>query len=197
MVLGQVKVADKSNEITAIPTLLELLEISGCIVMTDAMGCQKEIAAQIVAKQADYVLALKGNHSGLFEDVQDLFEYAVEMSYTDCDYHKTVEKGHGRLEIRECWTTSHPDYFPFLHNVQAWPNLRSLVMVRAERRLADKVSVEVRYYLSSLPSNAAHLLQAVRRHWTIENQVHWVLDVAFQGVEEETLRFGSNLARHG
>jgi predicted transposase YbfD/YdcC len=179
VVLGQVKVDDKSNEITAIPILLELLELSGCIVTTDAMGCQKEIAAQIVAKQADYVLALKGNHSGLFEDVRDLFSYAAELNYIDCDYHKTVDKGHGRIEIRECWTTSHPDYFPFLRNAQAWANLRSLVMVRAERRLADKTSVEVRYYLSSLPSNAAQLLHAVRRHWSIENQVHWILDVAF------------------
>lgn len=179
LVLGQVKVDDKSNEITAIPALLEVLELSGCIVTTDAMGCQKEIAAQIVAKRADYVLALKGNHSGLFEDVQDLFRYAAELNYVDCDYHKTVDKGHGRIEIRECWSTSQPDYFPFLRNGEAWTNLQSLVMVRSERRLADKTSVEVRYYLSSLPSNAARLLAAVRRHWTIENQLHWVLDVAF------------------
>jgi len=180
LVLGQVKVDDKSNEITAIPKLLQVLELSGCIVTTDAMGCQKEIAAQIVTKEADYVLALKGNHSGVFEDVQDLFEYAAELDYVDCDYHKTVDKGHGRIEIRECWTTAHPDYLPFVRNVEAWPKLCSLVMVRAERRLADKTSVETRYYLSSLPSNAAHLLHAVRRHWTIENQVHWVLDVAFR-----------------
>ncbi len=101
LVLGQVKVDDKSNEITAIPKLLQVLELSGCIVTTDAMGCQKEIAAQIVTKEADYVLALNGNHSGVFEDVQDLFEYAAELDYVDCDYHKTVDKGHGRIEIRE------------------------------------------------------------------------------------------------
>ena len=179
VVLSQVKVDDKSNEITAIPTLLEVLELSGCIVTTDAMGCQKEIAAQIVAREADYVFALKGNHSGLFEEVQDLFEYAAELNYMDCDYYKTIDKGHGRLEIRECWATSQPDYFPFLRNAQAWAKLRSLVMVRSERRLADKTSIETRYYISSLPGNAARLLHAVRRHWTIENQVHWVLDVAF------------------
>ena len=179
LVLGQVKVDDKSNEITAIPALLEVLELSGCIVTTDAMGCQKEIAAKIVGKRADYVLALKGNHSGLFEDVQDLFAYAAELNYVDCDYHKTIDKGHGRIEIRECWTTSQPDYFPFLRNGDAWTNLQSLVMVRAERRLPDKTSVEFRYYLSSLPSNAAQLLAATRCHWTIENQLHWVLDVAF------------------
>jgi predicted transposase YbfD/YdcC len=179
LVLGQVKVDDKSNEITAIPELLQRLELNGCIVTTDAMGCQKEIAAQIVAKQADYVLALKGNHSGVLEDVQDLFGYAAELDYVDCDYHKTVDKNHGRLEIRECWTTSEPDYFPFLRNAQAWARLRTLAMIRAERRLGDKTTVEYRYYLSSLASDAQHLLHAVRTHWRIENQLHWVLDVAF------------------
>ena len=179
LVLGQVKVDDKSNEITAIPELLQLLELSGCIVTTDAMGCQKEIAALIVAKKADYVLALKGNHSGVLEDVQDLFRYAAETNYVDCDYHKTIDKNHGRLEIRECWTTSEPDYFPFLRNAKAWAKLRTLAMIRAERRLGDKTSVEYRYYLSSLASDAQQLLHAVRTHWTIENQLHWVLDVAF------------------
>jgi predicted transposase YbfD/YdcC len=179
LVLGQVKVDDKSNEITAIPKLLRLLELSGCIVTIDAMGCQKEIAAQIVAGGADYILALKGNHSGLLDDVQGLFAYAAETNYSDCDYHKSIDKGHGRIEIRECWTTSHPDYFPFLRNASDWINLSTLVMVRAERRQADKTSVEVRYYLSSLESKADKHLQAIRTHWTIENQLHWVLDVAF------------------
>lgn len=179
LVLGQVKVDDKSNEITAIPKLLQLLELSGCIVTIDAMGCQKEIAAQIVAQEADYVLALKGNHSGVLEDVQDLFAYAAETNYVDCDYHKTVNKGHGRIEIRECWTTSAADYFPFVRNASAWANLQTLAMVRAERRQADKVTIEVRYYLSSLESKAEILLHAIRTHWTIENQLHWVLDVAF------------------
>jgi len=179
LVLGQVKVDDKSNEITAIPKLLRLLELSGCIVTIDAMGCQKEIAAQIVAGGADYILALKGNHSGLLEDVQALFAYAAETNYADCDYHKTISKGHGRIEIRECWTTSDPDYFPFLRNAPDWTRLRTLVMVRAERRQADKTSVDVRYYLSSLESKADKHLHAIRTHWTIENQLHWVLDVAF------------------
>jgi len=179
LVLGQVKVDDKSNEITAIPKLLRLLELSGCIVTIDAMGCQKEIAAQIVAGGADYILALKGNHSSLLDDVQGLFAYAAETNYSDCDYHKSIDKGHGRIEIRECWTTSHPDYSPFLRNASDWINLSTLVMVRAERRQADKTSVEVRYYLSSLESKADKHLQAIRTHWTIENQLHWVLDVAF------------------
>ena len=179
LVLGQVKVDDKSNEITAIPKLLQLLELSGCIVTIDAMGCQKEIAAQIVAQEADYVLALKGNHSGVFEDVQELFAYAAETNYVDCDYHKTVDKGHGRIEIRECWTTSAADYFPFVRNASAWAKLQTLAMVRTERRQTDWVTVEVRYYLSSLESKADKLLHAIRTHWTIENQLHWVLDVAF------------------
>ena len=172
MVLGQVKVDDKSNEITAIPQLLELLDLSGCIVTIDAMGCQKDIAAQIVAQEADYVLALKGNQSGLFEAVQDLFEYAAEINFVDCDHHQTIEKDHGRIEIRDCWATSHPDYFPFLHNGADWANLRTLVMVRAERRLPDKTSVEYRYYISSLASNAKRHLEVTRAHWRIENELH-------------------------
>lgn len=179
MVLGQVKVDDKSNEITAIPQLLEVLDLRGCIVTIDAMGCQKEIAAQIVAQGADYVLALKGNQSGLFEDVQDLFEYAAEINFNDCDHYQTIEKNHGRLEIRDCWTISHPDYFPFLPHASDWANLRTLVMVRAERRLPDKTSVQYRYHISSLSSDAKRHLEAVRGHWSIENELHWVLDVAF------------------
>ena len=179
VVLGQVKVDDKSNEITAIPQLLAVLDLSGCIVTIDAMGCQKDIAAQIVAQDADYVLALKGNQSGLFADVQDLFDYAAEINFADCDYHQTVEKNHGRIEIRECWTTSHPDYFPFLRQGADWANLQTLVMVRAERRLPDKTAVEYRYYISSLASDAKRLLAAVRGHWGIENELHWVLDMAF------------------
>lgn len=179
LVLGQVKVDDKSNEITAIPKLLRLLALKGCIVTIDAMGCQKEIAAQIVKQGADYVLALKGNHSGLLEDVQSLFAYAAETGYVDCDYHKTVNKGHGRIEIRECRTLSHPDYFPFLRNASDWTQLHTLVMMRSERRQADKITVETRYYLSSLKCNADKHLRTIRSHWTIENQLHWVLDVAF------------------
>jgi predicted transposase YbfD/YdcC len=179
LVLGQVKVDDKSNEITAIPQLLELLDLTGCIVTIDAMGCQKEIAAQITAQEAEYVLALKGNQSGLFEDVQELFAYAVENKFADCDHAQTVEKGHGRIEIRDCWTTSHPDYFPFLRNGADWAKLQTIAMIRAERHVQDKVSVEVRYYISSLSSDAARMLRTVRGHWSIENELHWVLDVAF------------------
>jgi len=124
LVLAQTKVDDKSNEITAIPALLELLELSGCIVTIDAMGCQKEIAEQIVDQDADYVLALKGNQGRLYRDAKVLFEDARAIDFADCDYHKTVEKGHGRIEIRECWATAHPEYLAALYKPEQWASLR-------------------------------------------------------------------------
>jgi len=180
LVLGQVKVDDKSNEITAIPQLLDLLEIAGCIVTIDAMGCQKEITKKIIGQDADYVLALKENQGGLYDDVQELFSYAEETAFADCDYHKTVEKGHGRIEIRECWTISSSEYLIYLRNLSDWANLRTIVMVKRERRLGGKVETEVKYYISSLVSSAQHTLDAVRGHWGIENRLHWVLDIAFR-----------------
>ncbi len=177
LVLGQVKVDDKSNEITAIP---QLLEIAGCIVTIDAMGCQKEISKKIIGKGADYTLALKKNQGGLYEDTQELFDYAAEIGFADCDYYKTVEKNHGRIEIRECWTISSPEYMPYLRNLSNWANLRTIVMVKRERRLGLKVETEVKYYISSLLSSAQHILNTVRGHWGIENQLHWVLDIAFR-----------------
>jgi predicted transposase YbfD/YdcC len=180
LVLGQLKVDDKSNEITAIPKLLDLLEITGCIVTIDAMGCQKEIAQQIIGQEADYVLALKENHPGTYADVQSLFTYAQEIGFADCDYHQTIDKNHGRVEIRHCWTLSAPDYLVYLRNRTAWAGLQTLVMVTTERYLPDKSSLETRYFISSLDDDAQQMLHAVRGHWSIENQLHWVLDVAFR-----------------
>ena len=180
LVLGQVKVDDKSNEIAAIPQLLDMLEIAGCIVTIDAMGCQKKITKKIIDKDADYVLALKGNQGGLHDDVQELFSYAEEIGFVDCDYHKTIEKDHGRLEIRECWTISGLEYLSYLRNLSKWANLRTIVMVKRERRVDAKVEIEVQYYISSLVSSAQHILGAVRGHWGIENRLHWVLDIAFR-----------------
>lgn len=180
LVLGQIKVDEKSNEITAIPALLDVLAISGCIVTIDAMGCQKKIAKKIVDKGADYTLAVKKNQKGLYDDIVDLFDYAQETDFADCDYHKTVNKGHGRIEIRKCWTISDPEYLVNIRNLSAWKGLQTIVMVRAERRIGEKSTIEVRYYISSLAGDAQLLLKSVRGHWGIENQVHWVLDVVFR-----------------
>jgi predicted transposase YbfD/YdcC len=178
LVLGQSKVNEKSNEITAIPELLKLLDINGCIVTIDAMGCQKEIASQIIEQGADYVLALKGNQGGLFEDVKWLFQQAINTDFVDVDHDfcQSIDKGHGRLEIRRCWTLSNLDY---LTQLPLWSGLQTIALVQSERRINGKVSTENRYYISSLPSNAALIANAVRTHWSIENSLHWVLDVSF------------------
>lgn len=182
LVLGQVKTEAKSNEITAIPKLLEVLALKGCIVTIDAMGCQTEIAAQIVQQDGDYVLGLKQNQGRLYEDVAGLFDYGQEVEFRDMawDYHRTVNKGHGRIETRECWTLTDLDTFKHMRNLAAWKGLRTVVMIRAQRRVNGQTSAETRYYISSLPNDAKCLLGAVRSHWGIENALHWVLDVAFR-----------------
>ncbi len=187
VVLGQRKVDAKSNEITAIPKLLDMLALDGCIVTIDAIGCQKAIAQKIIDRGGDYVLALKENQGNLYADVQELFAYAHRRRFhkntrdlIDYDYHRTVDSEHGRMDIRECWIISDPDYLLYLRNREAWPRLRTIVMVRAERRIGKETSVEIRYYISSLDQPAPRILEAVRGHWGIENDLHWVLDVAFR-----------------
>jgi len=182
LVLGQMKVDEQSNEITAIPELLALLEVSGCIVTIDAIGCQKKIAQTIVNQDADYVLALKENQGHLYETFQDLFQYPDEMAAIECAYYKTVDKGHGRIEVRECWATSDPDYLSYIHEqLSEWPSLNSLAMVKSERTvIGEETTVKYRYFISSLDSDAQLILHAVRTHWGIENKVHWVLDIAFR-----------------
>jgi len=181
LVLGQVKVDDKSNEITAIPKLLQVLEVAGCIVTIDALGCQTEIAQTIVDLDADYVLAVKENQGHLYEDIVDLFDAAQEVNFKDVphDYAKTIDKGHGRLEIRQCWTISDAQLVDYLRNRAGWRNLRTIVKVVAERRVNGDTTVETRYFISSLAGDARHLLKAVRSHGGIENSLHWVLDIAF------------------
>jgi predicted transposase YbfD/YdcC len=182
VVFGQVAVDGKSNEITAIPALLQVLALSGCIVTIDAMGCQKEIAGTIRSRDADYVLALKDNHPQLAADVAGVFADALgpnEGGYA-VGYHEAWEKGHGRIERRRCWTIADPAVIGWLDPAGAWPDLRTIAVVAGERRIGGRVTAEHRYYLSSLGGDAARLAAAVRSHWAIENRLHWVLDLAFR-----------------
>jgi predicted transposase YbfD/YdcC len=179
LLLGQVAVDEKSNEITAIPKLLEMLSISGAIVTIDAMGCQKEIARTIRGREADYVLALKANHEHLFEQVVAFWDGACarRRKGPDIRYHREWSEGHGRTEARRCWATSD---LTWLEGREQWKGLKSVVMVEAERFIGDSLSVETRYYLSSLENDAELLNGAARSHWGVENSLHWVLDVTFQ-----------------
>jgi predicted transposase YbfD/YdcC len=180
LVLGQRKVDEKSNEITAIPELLKMLAISGCIVTIDGMGTQTNIAKTIVEAQADYVLSVKENQGHLYEDISVLFgvDQAQNFKYASFEYEKTTNKGHGRIEVRECWSTSNPEYLNLIRNVQNWTGLKSIAMVVCTRIIDHKETKHVRFYISSLPSHAKRILEAVRKHWSIENDLHWVLDVA-------------------
>lgn len=182
LLLGQVKVDEKSNEITAIPALLEMLALGGCIVTMDALGTQTEIARTIVDQGADYVLALKENQGQLYDDVLATFQEAERRHFEQVphSYAKTTNKGHGRVEIREGWVIERLDYLEALRTAERWLELRSLIMVRAERRVGQAVSVERRYYISSLAESAQRLLPIIRGHWGIENELHWCLDVAFR-----------------
>lgn len=184
LVLGQVAVAEKSNEIVAIPALLRLLDLDGATVTIDAMGCQTAIAAEIVARGADYVLALKDNHPTLHEEVRATFAQERQDAFAlvppgTHDYLKTVEKGHGRLEIRRHWTLHDPAIIAHLDPAGAWAHLRAIGLGERERHVGDRVTLERHHYLLSAPLSAAAFAAAVRSHWGIENQVHWVLDVAF------------------
>lgn len=182
LVLGQLKVEGGSNEITAIPELLKILSLAGCIVTIDAMGTQKEIAADIRHQEADYVLALKNNQKWLYEGVEESFKEGMKTNFKDIehDYYQTIEKNHGRLETRRYWTISDPDYLKYLDPKGEWKDLKSVGMVEAERIIKGEVSRETRYYLSSRSGEAKEFGQAVRSHWGIENSLHWVLDVDFR-----------------
>lgn len=184
LTLGQLKVDGKSNEITAIPQLLEVLDVEGTIVTIDAMGCQTDIADKIVKKDADYVLALKGNQQSLADEVENYFNQAEAINFegVTCDAIGSKEAGHGRIEKREIYVTEDIDWLP---QKEDWSNLRSIIMVKSERILPDRPpSIEKRFYISSLPASALKIADAIRKHWGIE-QTHWILDVAFREDEQD------------
>ena len=180
IVLGQRKTSDKSNEITAIPKLLEVLEIKGCIVTIDAMCTQKEIAKIIKEKEADYVLALKGNQGVLNEMVEDLFSEGFKNNFKNLNpsKHTDVDKGHGRLEERTCIAINVPKYLASYS--KEWAGLKSFVCIDSKRKIGGQIETEKRFYISSLNADAAKLNNAIRSHWAVENNLHWVLDVSFK-----------------
>ena len=180
LTLGQVAVDAKSNEITAIPQLIELLDLKDCVVTIDAAGCQKDIAAQLVAKEADYVLALKENQPTLYDQVSNYFLDQLEKEGAErkLRHHREVEDGHGRTETRETFVA--PATKEMVAS-GAWLGLVTVVLVirRCVEHATGKTSDDVRYFISSLPAKAKRLAGAVRQHWGIENHLHWVLDIAF------------------
>ena len=189
LVLGQLKVSDKSNEITAVPELLRVLELSGCIVTLDAMGCQKKIAREIIEADAHYVLALKGNQETVHEEVKRFLDAAMVEAHAlrpvgaglcqpaaALAHVQTVEKDHGRLEIRDYYQS---DYLKWFADLGKWEGLTSVGLVQSQREIDGVKTVERRYYLSSLPLNVELFARAVRSHWGVENKLHWVMDVCF------------------
>jgi predicted transposase YbfD/YdcC len=181
LVLAQLATEEKSNEITAIPLLLQQLALSGCIVTIDAMGTQTKIASQIIEHEGEYALALKENQRNLYEEVKATFALAEKEAFAHVrtESERFVEKDHGRLEIREYWTISDAEILEYLDPQKKWKGLRAVGMVKAERHIGPEVSKETRYFLLSFPS-VKTFAYAVRSHWGIENSLHWVLDVAFR-----------------
>ena len=178
IILGQLRTAEKSNEITAIPELLKTLALKGCIVTIDAMGCQTAIAERIQAQKGDYVLGLKGNQGRLHAEAVNFFDQVIDAGAKEagCSYAKTIEKDHGRIEEREVWVTTDLEW---LNDIEAWAGLRSLICVRSTRHEKGKTTVEKRYYISSLSAQAERIGQIIRLHWGIEAKLHWHLDVTF------------------
>jgi len=179
LVLGQQKVDDKSNEITAIPKLLALLSLEGMIVSIDAMGTQKEIAHQIIDKKADYVLALKGNHSTLHDDIRLFLEAEVRKTKDSkiTDSYEEIDKGHGRIEHRICYVS---DQIQWLEQRKQWRDLKTVIMVESRVSMGEHTTTEQRYFISSLSANAKQIAEAIRSHWAVENSLHWILDVTLR-----------------
>jgi len=194
MSLGQVPESAKSNEITAIPKLLETLSIEGCLITIDAMGCQKEIAKKIVSMKADYILALKGNQRSLHEQVLEFFAYCVKENFRDMDFEKvrTIEKDHGRTEERTYYLVSDIDW---LDGRKKWSGLKSIGMVISKVKQKGKTTIEQRYYITTLDiKEIKDFAKGVRSHWGIENSLHWVLDVNFR--EDHSRKRKDNSAKN-
>lgn len=180
LVLGQTKVSSKSNEITAIPALLEMLDISGCIVTIDAMGTQKSIAEKIIAASSDYILSLKDNHPTLHQQVKNWLETAQSLGFkgVDVSISQRIEKGHHRIENRKVYSVP-VSQMPPVHEQHQWAGLTTIVMVVRSIQHWNKITHEVQFYITSLGSDANKIGSAIRQHWGIENSVHWTLDVTF------------------
>jgi predicted transposase YbfD/YdcC len=188
--LGQVKTDDKSNEITAIPELLNLIDIKGCTVTIDAMGCQTDIAGKIIEKEADYLLAVKGNQGHLLDDIKEAFEHTPALQQ---QLSSTIETDHGRIEKRTCHVIDDIDW---VCNNKEWKGLKRLIKITAERteKSSGEQSRECRYYISSGDLKADELLDATRQHWGIENKLHWMLDVNFH--EDASRKKAGNAAQN-
>ena len=182
LVLGQVKVNEKSNEIVAIPALLDMMSIEGAVVTIDAMGCQRAIAEKIIDKKADYILALKGNQGTLREDVEVLVAEQKANDFKDVSIsrHETVDGDHGRIETRTC-TVIHD--VAWLQERHDWPGLKSVVMIESKREINGKIELETRFYITSLVLLALAIAPMIRSHWAIENSLHWVMDMVFRDDE--------------
>ena len=194
VVLGQVKVDDKSNEITAIPELLDMLDVSGCLVTIDAMGCQKDIARKIVDEGADYTLALKKNQGNLYKDAVEMFDEGRRTDFADMesDWFETVEKSRGRVETRRCRAVFDPEWIAYLDERGEWANLGGAALVESDRLAGGKRErLGRRYFITSLRGGAERILASVRDHWQVENSVHWTLDVAF-GEDASRVRMGNS-----
>jgi predicted transposase YbfD/YdcC len=179
LVIGQEKVDSKSNEITAIPTLLDKLVITGAIVTIDAMGCQKDIAKKIISKEADYLLAVKGNQASLLEQIAKFFTYQIKLGFAKYphDFYEETYGDHGRIEIRKHWVSHNINWLTYDKD---WCKLSAIGAVESTRIIGDKSSVELRYYISSVKDiKAIDFADQVRSHWSIENNLHWVMDVSF------------------
>jgi len=181
IVMGQVETEEKSNEIVAIPRLLSLLDIDGCIVTIDAMGCQTDIAQNILESGGDYVLALKGNQKNSLDSVQYLFDWERKNSFSGVSHTEdfSIEKDHGRLESRQVFSIGDLENVEGL-NLDKWPALQSVTMVESTREINGSSTIERRYYISSLTADASMIGSSVRAHWGIENSLHWVLDIVFR-----------------